>query len=149
MASLNRVFLMGNLTRDPEVRYTPKGTAVADLGLAINMVYRTQDGSDREEVVYVDVVTWGRQAETCGQYLSKGSPVFVEGRLQLDQWEDKDGQKRSRLRVRAERVQFLGRGKASEGKGPATESQSTAQRGPAPAPAPAEEHGHEEDDIPF
>ncbi len=149
MASLNRVFLMGNLTRDPEVRYTPKGTAVADISMAINMTYRTQDGSDREEVVYVDVVTWGRQAETCGQYLSKGSPVFVEGRLQLDQWEDKDGQKRSRLRVRAERVQFLGRGKASEGKGPATESQSTAQRGPAPAPAPAEEHGHEEDDIPF
>ncbi len=147
MASLNKVFLMGNLTRDPEVRYTPKGTAVADLGLAINMVYRTQDGSDREEVVYVDVVTWGRQAETCGQYLSKGSPVFVEGRLQLDQWEDKDGQKRSRLRVRAERVQFLGRGKAGEPKGPAP---SAGEPRPAP-PAPAnEDAGHpEEDDIPF
>lgn len=151
MASLNKVFLMGNLTRDPDVRYTPKGTAVADLSMAINMVYRTQDGSDREEVVYVDVVTWGRQAETCGQYLSKGSPVFVEGRLQLDQWEDKDGQKRSRLRVRAERVQFLGRGKASEGKAPAPASEGqAAQRPPAPGPAPAEEHGHpEEDDIPF
>lgn len=156
MASLNKVFLMGNLTRDPEVRYTPKGTAVADLGMAINMVYRTQDGSDREEVVYVDVVTWGRQAETCGQYLSKGSPVFVEGRLQLDQWEDKDGQKRSRLRVRAERVQFLGRGKAGESKGPApgagepSPAQSAGEPRPAP-PAPAnEDAGHpEEDDIPF
>lgn len=148
MASLNRVFLMGNLTRDPEVRYTPKGTAVADISMAINMTYRTQDGSDREEVVYVDVVTWGRQAETCGQYLSKGSPVFVEGRLQLDQWEDKDGQKRSRLRVRAERVQFLGRGKASEGKPPA-QAVSDSQVAQRPAPAPAEEHGHDEDDIPF
>lgn len=149
MASLNKVFLMGNLTRDPEVRYTPKGTAVADISMAINMVYRTQDGSDREEVVYVDVVTWGRQAETCGQYLSKGSPVFVEGRLQLDQWEDKDGQKRSRLRVRAERVQFLGRGKASEGKGAAPPAEGQAPQRPQ-APAPAEEHGHpEEDDIPF
>lgn len=147
MASLNRVFLMGNLTRDPEVRYTPKGTAVADLSMAINMVYRTQDGSDREEVVYVDVVTWGRQAETCGQYLSKGSPVFVEGRLQLDQWEDKDGQKRSRLRVRAERVQFLGRGKASESKGP---PQPAGESRPPQATAPTEETSHpEEDDIPF
>lgn len=152
MASLNKVFLIGNLTRDPDVRYTPKGTAVCDLSMAINMTYRAQDGTDREEVVYVDVVTWGRQAETCGQYLSKGSPVFVEGRLQLDQWEDKDGQKRSRLRVRAERVQFLGRGRASEGRPPQGEAAAQGEPAPpkaAPAPAAAEEHHAEEDDIPF
>lgn len=151
MASLNKVFLMGNLTRDPEVRYTPKGTAVADLGMAINMTYRTQDGTDREEVVYVDVVTWGRQAETCGQYLSKGSPVFVEGRLQLDQWEDKDGQKRSRLRVRAERVQFLGRGRAAEGARPASAEPVPAEPAPQQKAEPAHTEGHsvEEDDIPF
>lgn len=107
MASLNKVMLMGNLTRDPEIRHTPKGTAVGDLSMAINMTYRTQEGTDKEEVCYVDVVVWGRQAETCKDYLSKGSPLFIEGRLQLDQWETQQGEKRSRLRVRAERVQFL------------------------------------------
>jgi single-strand DNA-binding protein len=110
MASLNKVLLIGNLTRDPEIRHTPKGTAVGDLALAINMVYRTPEGGEKEEVCYVDVVVWGRQAETCKDYLSKGSPIFVEGRLQLDQWESQQGEKRSRLRVRADRVQFLGRG---------------------------------------
>ncbi len=110
MASLNKVFLIGNLTRDPEIRHTPKGTAVGDLAMAMNMVYRGLDGTEKEEVCYVDVVVWGRQAETCKEYLSKGSPIFVEGRLQLDQWETQQGEKRSRLRVRAERVQFLGRG---------------------------------------
>ncbi|MEM9398610.1 MAG: single-stranded DNA-binding protein [Verrucomicrobiota bacterium] len=120
MASLNKVMLMGNLTRDPDVRHTPKGTAVGDLGLAINMSYRTQDGQDRDEVCYVDVVVWGRQAETCQQYLRKGAPVFVEGRLQLDQWQTQDGEKKSRLRVRAERVQFLsggGGGRSGSGGG--------------------------------
>lgn len=110
MASLNKVYLVGNLTRDPDVRHTPRGTAVGDLGLAINMSYRTSEGTDREEVCYVDVVVWGRQAETCKDYLSKGSPILVEGRLQLDQWEDQSGARKSKLRVRAERVQFLGRG---------------------------------------
>ena len=117
MASLNKVFLIGNLTRDPEIRHTPKGTAVGDLSMAINMTYRTQEGTDKEEVCYVDVVVWGRQAETCKDYLSKGSPIFIEGRLQLDQWETQQGEKRSRLRVRAERVQFLGRGGGSGGGG--------------------------------
>jgi single-strand DNA-binding protein len=118
MASLNRVFLIGNLTRDPEIRHTPKGTAVGDLSMAINMTYRTQEGTDKEEVCYVDVVVWGRQAETCKDYLTKGSPIFIEGRLQLDQWETQQGEKRSRLRVRAERVQFLGgRGGAGSGGG--------------------------------
>ena len=113
MASLNRVLLIGNLTRDPEIRHTPKGTAVGDLSMAMNMVFRGQDGTEKEEVCYVDVVVWGRQAETCKDYLTKGSPIFVEGRLQLDQWETQQGEKRSRLRVRAERVQFLGRGGGS------------------------------------
>jgi single-strand DNA-binding protein len=110
MADLNKVMLIGNLTRDPEVRYTPKGAAVADLGLAINSSYKTQDGQLKDEVCYVDVVTWGRQAETCKEYLTKGSPIFVEGRLQYEQWETKEGEKRNRIKVRAERVQFLGRG---------------------------------------
>jgi single-strand DNA-binding protein len=108
MASLNKVFLIGNLTRDPEIRHTPKGTAVGDLAMAINMTYRTQEGTDKEEVCYVDVVVWGRQAETCKDYLTKGSPIFIEGRLQLDQWDTQQGEKRSRMRVRADRVQFLG-----------------------------------------
>ncbi|MDR1191787.1 MAG: single-stranded DNA-binding protein [Verrucomicrobiales bacterium] len=115
MASLNKVFLIGNLTRDPEIRHTPKGTAVGDLRLAVSMMYRTQDGSDKEEVCFVDIVVWGRQAETCKDYLTKGSPVFVEGRLQFDQWETQQGEKRSRLRVCADRVQFLGRGGSGGG----------------------------------
>ncbi|PTY03289.1 single-stranded DNA-binding protein [Verrucomicrobia bacterium LW23] len=107
MPDLNKVMLMGNLTRDPEVRYTPKGTAVGELGIAINSSYRSQDGTNREEVCYVDIEVWDRQAETCRDYLRRGSPVFIEGRLKLDQWETKEGEKKSRLRVRAERVQFL------------------------------------------
>jgi len=106
MTDLNKVFLAGNLTRDPEVRHTPGGQAVCDLRMAINRRYKDNTGKDREEVVYVSVTVWGRQAETSGQYLTKGSPVLVEGRLKLDEWE-KDGQKQSRLGVVAERVQFL------------------------------------------
>ncbi|SRR5260221_8562499 len=106
-ASLNKVLLMGNLTRDPEVKYTPKGNAVGDLSIAINDSYKAQDGTIKETVTYVDIEVWGRQAETCKQYLTKGRPVFVEGQLRLDQWEQ-DGQKRSKLKVRADRVQFLG-----------------------------------------
>src|ERR1700744_3340908 len=106
-ASLNKVLLMGNLTRDPEVKYTPKGTAVCDLALAINDSYKAQDGSIKETVTYVDIEVWSRQAETCKQYLSKGRPVFIEGQLKFDQWES-EGQKKSKLRVRADRVQFLG-----------------------------------------
>jgi single-strand DNA-binding protein len=109
MASVNKVMLLGNLTRDPEIRYTPKGTAVTDLGMAINRI-RTGDNGERiEEVTYVDVTLWGRSAELAGQYLGKGRSVFIEGRLQLDQWDDKaTGQKRSRLRVVGENMQFIG-----------------------------------------
>ncbi len=108
MASLNKVLLMGNLTKDPEVRYIPSGKAVCELGLAINENYKGKDGNTVEQAVFVDVVVWDRQAETCGQYLHKGSPVMVEGRLQLDKWKTKEGENRSRLRIRADRVQFLG-----------------------------------------
>ena len=106
MASLNSVHIMGNLTRSPEVRYTTKGTAVGDVSLAINRQIKDDSGAVREEVTYVDVTVWGRQAETCKEFLDKGSSVFIEGRLQLEQWE-KDGEKKSRLKVVAERVQFL------------------------------------------
>lgn len=109
MASYNKVMLMGNLTRDPEIRYTPKGTAVTEIGLAVNRVYTTETGEKREEVTFVDITFWGRQAEIIHQYCKKGRPLFVEGRLQLDTWDDKQtGQKRSRLRVVGENMQLLG-----------------------------------------
>jgi len=108
MAALNKVFLIGNLTRDPELRYIPGGAAVTTFGLAISYNYKTQTDEKRQEVCFVKIVTWGRQAETCSQYLSKGRPVFVEGRLQYRSWEDQDGKKRNTLEVRADRVQFLG-----------------------------------------
>lgn len=108
MASYNRVMLIGNLTRDPEVRYTGSGTAVSTLGLAINRRYTTRAGESREETCFVDIDVWDRQAENCQKYLSKGSPVFVEGTLQMDEWEDREtGQRRSKLKVRALTVQFL------------------------------------------
>lgn len=107
MASLNKVLLMGNLTKDPELRYTPGGSAVTDFGLAINRTY-TSNGEKKEETCFVDINVWGKQAESVSKYLKKGSPAFIEGRLQLDQWDDKEsGKKRSRLKVVAERVQFL------------------------------------------
>src|SRR5258707_2572122 len=109
MASFNKVILLGNLTRDPEVRYTPKGSAVGDLGIAINRSYTLDSGEKREEVTFVDVVLWSRLAEIAGEYLKKGRPIFIEGRLQLDTWDDKQsGQKRSKLRVIGETMQLLG-----------------------------------------
>jgi single-strand DNA-binding protein len=139
MPSLNRVLLAGNLTRDPEVRYTPSGTAVAELGLAINESFRNKEGELKETTCFVDIEVWGRQAETSGEYLSKGSPVLVEGRLKFEQWENQQGEKRSKLRVRGDRVQFLG-------------SPRKAEPGDAPAPrsAPSEKPaGEDEDDLPF
>lgn len=108
MANLNKVFLIGNLTRDPELRYTPGGTAVANLGLAVNRRFKDSSGELKEEVCFLTVTVWDKQAEACCQYLSKGRPVFVEGVLQSRFWETGDGQKRSAIDVRAERVQFLG-----------------------------------------
>lgn len=148
MASLNKVMLIGNLTRDPEVRHTPKGTAVGDLSMAINMSYRTQDGTDKEEVCYVDVVVWGRQAETCKDYLSKGRQIFVEGRLQLDQWETQQGEKRSRLRVRADRVLFLGGGAGGSGGGSGSRSSARDQVDDASGPEPSRDYQRGPEDYP-
>jgi len=106
MSSFNKVVLMGNLTRDPEVRHTPDGTAVADLGLAINENFKNKAGNVVEKVCFVDITVWGKSAESAGQYLKKGSGALVEGKLQLDQWENEKKEKRSKLRVRADRVVF-------------------------------------------
>lgn len=173
MASLNKVLLIGNLTRDPEVRYTPKGTAVADLGLAVSRSYKTDSGEIKEEVCFLTVVAWGRQAETAGEYLKKGSPIFVEGRLQYETWE-KNGEKRNTIKVNAERIQFLSRPQsgtefrepaAGDTRGAAVGSRQAAvgdsrgaaakdSRGAAATAAPAgadasAEPDLEEDDIPF
>ncbi|MBP9222425.1 MAG: single-stranded DNA-binding protein [Verrucomicrobiales bacterium] len=109
MPNLNKVQLMGNITRDPEVRYTPKGTAVTDISLAINRNFSGDDGERREETTFVEITFWGRQAEIIGEWMKKGRPIYVEGRLQLDSWEDKtSGQQRSRLKVIGEKFEFLG-----------------------------------------
>ena len=145
MASYNRVLLMGNLTRNPEIRYTPSGTAVADLGLAVNESFKNKAGEMVEQTCFVDVVVWGRQAETASEYLHKGSPVFVEGRLQLDQWESKEGEKRSKLRVRADRVQFLGGPDKGAEYAPAPEA-AAQQESSVPPAAP---EAADDDDVPF
>src|ERR1700721_1876952 len=135
MANINRVLLIGNLTRDPEVRYTPKGTAVTEIGLAVNRIYSGEDGEKKEETTFVDVTLWARQAEIAGQYLKKGRPVFIEGRLQLDTWDDKQtGQKRSRLRVVAENLQLLGSRQEGESSGT---SSPPPRRGPSQSAPPA------------
>lgn len=115
MASLNKVFLIGNLTRDPELRYIPNGTAVAKFGLAVNRTYKSQDGELKDDTCFVDIVTWGKIAESCANYLSKGRPILVEGHLQYSSWETSDGQKRNKIDVVAERIQFLGGARATEG----------------------------------
>lgn len=118
MASLNKVMLIGNCTRDPEIRYTPKGTALVELGLAVNRNFTAENGERREETTFVDVTLWGRQAEVANEYLRKGRPVFIEGRLQLDTWDDKQtGQKRSKLRVVGEGMQLLGSREGGSGGG--------------------------------
>lgn len=154
MASFNKVILVGNLTRDPELRYTPKGTAVAKLGLAVNRTWRSETGEQREEVTFVDVDAFGKQAEVIGQYLKKGHPFLVEGRLRLDQWDDKQtGQKRSRLGVVLESFSFLGSGNRGEGSGRAPGAAPAAPAASAtPAAAAAAEPETppiEDDDVPF
>src|ERR1700739_4578097 len=105
MASLNKVMLIGNLTREPEINYTPKGTAIADIGLAVNRNYTTDSGEKREEVTFVDVTLWGRTAEIVGEYCKKGRPLFVEGRLSLERWE-KDGTKHQKMKVVGDNIQL-------------------------------------------
>src|SRR6476660_574690 len=118
MANFNKVILIGNLTRDPELRYTPKGTAIAKIGLAINRTWKTETGETKEEVTFVDIDAFGRQAETLGQYMKKGRPIMIEGRLKLDTWDDKQTkQKRSRLGVVLESFQFLAFNKSAGGAG--------------------------------
>jgi single-strand DNA-binding protein len=169
MASYNRVILVGNLTRDIELRYTPGGTAVMDNALAVNDRRKTASGEWVEEATFVDVTFWGRTAEVASEYLSKGSPVLVEGRLKLDQWET-DGQKRSKLRVICERMQMLGSGGSGgsgggggEGRQRSQPSQPDQQNGPDqhhagdPSEAPGNREaqptgggaGYEDPDIPF
>jgi len=136
MANLNKVFLIGNLTRDPELRYIPSGSAVTTFTVAVNRVY-TQQGEKKEEVSYIKVVVWAKMAETCGEYLSKGSPVFVEGRIQSRSWETPQGEKRSAVEVIAERVQFLGKTKSSKQEGGAeTEPVDTQTNAPSGEDAP-------------
>ena len=152
MASFNKVILAGNLTRDPELRYTPKGTAIAKIGLAINRKWKSESGEMKEETTFVDVNAFGKTAETIGQYLKKGRPILIEGRLRYDTWEDKQTkQKRSKLGVVLENFQFLdsggGRGDGTEG-APATPrpaaSAAPAASEPAEGDAPTEG-----DDVPF
>ncbi len=153
MASFNKVLLLGNLTRDPEVRYTPKGSAVCDLGIAVNRVYTTDSGEKREEATFVDVTLWGRTAEVAGEYLKKGRPVFIEGRLQLDSWDDKQtGQKRSKLKVIGEGMQLLGGGRPGGG-GAGAPAEAGGEDRPASKssapPKPGASAGPDEDEIPF
>ncbi|MEY2479719.1 MAG: single-strand DNA-binding protein [Verrucomicrobiota bacterium] len=149
MASFNKVILLGNLTRDPEVRYTPKGSAVADLGIAVNRVYTTDSGEKREETTFVDVTFWGRTAEVAGEYLKKGRPVFVEGRLQLDSWEDKtSGQKRSKLKVIGETMQLLG-GRPGGGAAPDEAGSAGGARSTTPPPPKSAPAKPDDDEIPF
>ena len=129
MASLNRVILIGNLTRDPELRYIPSGTALAKFGLAVNEKFKSGD-EWKEKVAFIDITVWGKQAENCSEYLSKGRSVAIDGRLTFSQWETDDGQKRSKLEVTAEKVVFLGGGKGGGDSAPASGA-------------------HSDDDVPF
>ena len=180
MPNLNKVMLMGNLTRDVELKYTPKGTAIADISLAINR-YSTNEatGEKKEEVTYVEVTLWGRQAEIANQYLAKGKPAYIEGRLTMDTWDDKTtGQKRSKMKVTGEALQLIGaKGEGPDGGGGGGSRYPSAPRGgdsgggdeydqrparpqqqqppggggarPKPRPAPPTPDPDDEDDIPF
>src|SRR5205085_2437384 len=171
MASFNKVLLMGNLTRDPQLKYLPSQTAVAEFGVACNRKFRTANGEDREEVTFVDCAAFGKQAEVLNQYVTKGKPIFIEGRLKYDSWEDKQGGgKRSKLSVVIENFQFIGSRDGGQGGGAPNgapngneqQEQRPPQRGPAPRqaqpagaarPAPEQPFGDEQqfkdDDIPF
>ncbi|MDW8310033.1 MAG: single-stranded DNA-binding protein [Verrucomicrobiales bacterium] len=153
MASFNKVILMGNLTRDPELRYTPKGTPVARLGIALNRVWTTETGERKEEVTFVDVDVFGRTAENVAQYMRKGRPILIEGRLRLDQWDDKQtGQKRSKLSVVAEAVQFLGappNNEAAAPAGPAAKAAAAAAPAAVVEPPEPDLPPQENDDVPF
>ena len=143
MPNFNKVFLMGNLTKDPELRYTAGGAAVCNLRMAINRKYKGKDGGEKEDVCFVTVVVWNKSAEAAGEHLKKGAPLFVEGRLQSRTWETDDKQKRTIMEVVAERVQFLNRGKGETGSGEAFPDNMEEESAPQAASAGSEE------DIPF
>jgi single-strand DNA-binding protein len=164
MASVNKVILIGNVTRDPEIKYTPKGTAVVDLSIAINRYYTMDNGEKKEETTFVDITLWARQAEVVRDYVRKGSLIYIEGRLQLDTWEDKQtGQKRSRLRVVAEVLQLLGSRSSNNNRATPTLShsnfESSSTGAPLPSPQPSlssipiptsvASEQEENDDLPF
>ena len=157
MANFNKVILAGNLTRDPELRFTPKGTAICKLGLAINRTWSNETGEKKEETTFVDLDAFGRQAETIAQYLKKGGGIMIEGRLRLDQWDDKQtGQKRSKLGVVVEGFQFIGGANRGEGAGtpadasrPRPAAAAPAAAASAAAPVETSEEMTPEDDVPF
>ena len=156
-ASYNRVLLIGNLTRDPQLRYTNSGTAVAQLGVAVNRKFRNREDQWQEEVTFVDIECWGRTAENCNEYLSKGRSVFIEGRLKLDQWQDRQtGQNRQKLVVVADRVQFLGGGRGGGGGGGGGDPGGGGERRESKAPTQNEDPGTKpdafdagDDQVPF
>jgi single-strand DNA-binding protein len=153
MANVNKVILIGNCTRDPEVRYTPKGTAVADIGLAMNRYFSSDGGERREETTFVDVTLWGRQAEVAGEYLKKGRPVYIEGRLQMDSWDDKNtGQKRTKLKIVGEQMQLLGSRDSGGSSSPPqqrSESNFTESSNQNSGGNDGAQFDTEDDDIPF
>jgi single-strand DNA-binding protein len=158
MPSLNKVLLMGNLTRDPELRVTPKGTPICQFSLAINRQFKMESGESREEVIYVDIEAWGKQGETIAKYMTKGRPLYVEGRLRLDQWEDKNTkEKRSRMKVVLEQFQFLGDSRGGGGGGgapsePGIDQTASPERHapPARSSGPAKPAAESlDEDVPF
>jgi single-strand DNA-binding protein len=151
MASFNKVIIAGNLTRDPELRYTPKGTAVARITLAVNRTWKSESGENKEEVSFVDVDVWGRQAEVIGQYMKKGRPLLVEGRLKQDSWEDKNTkQKQTKLKVVLESFSFIDSNRGGEGEGaPAAPRAARPAASSAPAPDSGDSEPPHDDDVPF
>ena len=146
MAYLNKVFLIGNLTREPELRTTPKGTAICSFGLAVNRQYRDEAGTAKDETTFVDIEAWGKQGELVAKYLTKGKPCMIEGRLRFDEWQDKtSGQKRSKLKVVLDNVQFLGAKSDGEPARVSEQAAPAASTPPTSRPAPTEQ----QDDVPF
>ncbi len=150
MPSYNKVLLMGNLTRDVQLKSLPSGQAIAEIAIAINRKFKTKDGQDREEVTYVDCECWGPRAEVIAKYFSKGKPIFIEGRLRLDSWEDKDGQKRSKMRVVIDDFQFVeGRGGGSGGGAGAADDGGYAPSRSSGGGSRGGHAGIQEEEIPF
>jgi single-strand DNA-binding protein len=150
MANFNKVIIAGNLTRDPELRYTPKGTAVARITLAVNRTWKSESGESKEEVSFVDVDVWGRQAEVIGQYMKKGRPLLVEGRLKQDTWEDKNTkQKQSKLKVVLESFSFIDSNRGGEGGDAPAAPRSRPAASSVPAAGSGDADAPSDDDVPF